>query len=64
LNYSTGVCQGLKAVVDGAYHFFIIGYLPDRQGTFQLCAIPIETRLSDTGNMKILPNSALVLEKK
>jgi hypothetical protein len=64
LNYFTGICQGLKVSVEGTYHFFIIGYLPDHQDTFQHVSFILETRSSDAAIMKILQSGALVLEKK
>jgi hypothetical protein len=63
LNYFAGVCQGLKAGSDEAYHFFIIGYLPNRQGASPLCSIKVETTSADAANMKYPQNVALVLEK-
>ncbi|MCB2146189.1 MAG: hypothetical protein KQI81_06910 [Deltaproteobacteria bacterium] len=64
MNYFAGVCQGLKAGSGEAYRFFIIGYLPDRQGAWPLCAIRVETASADAAAMKCLQNDALVLEKK
>jgi hypothetical protein len=49
---------------DGAYHFFIIGNLPDCSEPFRPCAALWENRKTNPDVMKIVQNGALVLEKK